>query len=98
VHHPIKQTLHKKHKSKHSDALVYFFAIATPLFIIPQIIEIFKNQNAENVSLLTWTFFILADIVWIGYALRHRLMPLLYCHILYFGVEAAVVTGIVMYA
>jgi uncharacterized protein with PQ loop repeat len=97
VHHTIKHTAHKKHKSKHGDALVYFFAFATPLFMIPQALEIFKNQSADNISLTTWVFFILADFVWIAYAIRHRLRPILYGHLLYLGIEAPIVTGILMY-
>jgi uncharacterized protein with PQ loop repeat len=98
VHHPIKKVLHKNHKSKYGDVLVYFFALVTPLFMAPQAIEIFKNHNATNVALITWVFFILADIVWIIYSVKHKLRPLLYGHALYLAVETVVVVGILMYS
>jgi uncharacterized protein with PQ loop repeat len=97
MHHPIKQTLHKDHQSKYSNALVYFFATTTPLFMLPQAIEIFRSHHAVNVALLTWVFFLLADVVWIFYGVKHKLKPLVYCHILYFVVEAFIVAGIIIY-
>ncbi len=97
MHHPIKQTLHKNHKSKYSNTLVYFFATTTPLFMLPQAIEIYRSHHAANVALLTWLFFLVADIVWIIYGIKHKLMPLVYCHILYFSVEASIVVGIILY-
>ncbi len=97
VHYPIKQTLHINHASKYSSALVYFFATTTPLFMLPQAIEIFQRHKAENVALLTWLFFLIADIVWISYGIKHKLKPLVYCHILYFVVEATIVIGILKY-
>jgi len=63
MHHPIKQTIHVGHSSKCSNALIYFFATATPLFMVPQAIEILKSRSSENVALLTWVFFLVADIV-----------------------------------
>lgn len=78
--------------------LVYFFGLVTPLFMVPQAVAIFLNQSAANISLIMWTFFLLADIVWIIYGVRHKIKPLVYSHILYFVVELAVVVGIVAYS
>jgi uncharacterized protein with PQ loop repeat len=76
---------------------VYFFATATPLFMLPQAIEIYQSHQAVNVALLTWVFFLVADVVWIYYGIKHNLKPLVYCHVLYFAVEASIVAGIIIY-
>lgn len=100
---------HHAHKHLHSrspkkgprepfDFLVYFFVVATPLFELPQAIAIYTSQNAESVSALTWTFFLLSDIVWIYYAIRKRLLPLIAMYLLYLIVEATIVVGIFLYS
>lgn len=88
----------KKQKKDVFDYLVYFFAVAAPLFELPQAITIYANQSAENVSILTWGFFLVADVVWLLYAIRHRLPPLVLLYIIYLLVEASIVVGIIIYS
>lgn len=88
----------KKQKKDIFDYLVYVFAIAAPLFELPQAITIYANQSAENVSIFTWGFFLVADIVWLLYAIRHRLPPLVLLYIIYLLVEASIVIGIIIYS
>ncbi len=104
LHHSLWYTstvsafLNKKHKSKHKDSLIYFFAFATPLFMVPQAMEIFRNQSAENVAPITWIFFLIADVVWIMYGIKHKLKPIVYGHILYLFIEGSIVVGIFTYS
>lgn len=79
------------------DYIVYFFTIATPLFELPQAYAIYANQSADDVSLLTWSFFLLDNFVWIIYALKRRVVPLFVTTILYLVVEIAIVIGIILY-
>ena len=94
---------HHKHihpvrvKSKHSDLLVWWFSITTPLFMVPQLYEIFHNRSAVNVALATWVYFLLSDVVWVAYGIRHHIRPLIWCHVLYFVIESAIVAGILIY-
>lgn len=44
------------------DYVVYFFTFVTPLFELPQAIEIFANQSAQDVSMLTWAFSVLITL------------------------------------
>lgn len=95
VHHHLN---HGKKKNKEPfDYVVYFFMIATPLFEIPQVYTIYSTQSAEGVSILTWSFFLLASTVWFGYALKKRLLPLMVTNSLYFVIELIIVGGIFMY-
>ncbi len=65
--------------------------------MIPQALTIWSNKSAANVSLITWIFFMLADIAWISYGVRNKIRPLIFGHSFYFVVESTVVLGILLY-
>lgn len=90
--------LRKKYKKTPFDFVVYFFMIATPLFEIPQAVSIYSSKDATSVSILTWGFFFLASFVWMTYAIREKLLPILVTSLLYLVIEAVVVIGILMYS
>jgi uncharacterized protein with PQ loop repeat len=99
IHHSHTVAAHKTKKQKEPfDYLVYFFTIATPLFEIPQAVTIYANHAAHDVSIWTWGFFILDNIVWIAYGLRKKLRPVYISSFLYLIIEASIVFGIVHYA
>jgi len=79
------------------DYVVYFFTFATPLFEIPQAIEIFASHSAQDVSIWTWAFFCLDNFVWIVYALKRRIMPVLITSILFEIIEVTILAGVVIY-
>ncbi len=79
------------------DYIVYFFTIATPLFELPQAYAIYANRSAEDVSLLTWGFFLVDNVVWIIYAIKRRVLPLLITTSLYLLMELIIVVGIIIY-
>lgn len=66
--------------------------------MIPQALAIYQSHSALHVSLVTWVYFIIADIVWILYGVRNRLRPFIICHIIYLIVESSVVIGILLYS
>jgi uncharacterized protein with PQ loop repeat len=84
--------------SRFENFLIYFFSITTPLFMLPQVYEIFHNHSAVNVALATWVYFVLADLVWMGYGIKHHIMPLIVCHLLYLFIESVIVVGILFYS
>lgn len=89
--------LHQKKKKDVFDYLVYFFMVATPLFELPQVWDIYSNKSAQDVSLITWGFFFVANIAWIVYAVRNKLLPLLIAYSLYLVTEGLIVVGILLY-
>ena len=93
--------LHRLWDKKNEDAfeyVIYFFTFATPLFEIPQAYIIYVNHDAQDVSIYSWGFFLIDNFVWIVYALRHKLKPLLITSILYFIIEMIIVIGIMKYS
>lgn len=91
------QSHRKKKKLEAFDYLIYFFTFATPLFEVPQLLEIYTNRSAQDVSLLTWSFFCLDNVVWIIYAAKRKLWPVLITSLLYEVFEVAILIGIILY-
>jgi len=90
---------HKKNKQTESfDLLLYFFVFTTPLFEIPQAYAIYSNKSAENVSTLTWSYFLATNVVWLIYGIRRKLWPIILSYALYMVVEGIIVIGILRYS
>ncbi len=79
------------------DYIVRFFMIATPLAELPQAYNIYHLRSAREVSVITWSFFMLSSTVWFIYAFKHKILPLIVANSLYLTVEVSIVIGIVIY-
>lgn len=79
------------------DRAMLLVATIHPLAAIPQVIVIYANQSAANVSLATWLSFMLIGVIFLLYALTHDIKPLIVNQILWFLVDLAVVVGIILY-
>ncbi len=87
----------KRQKQKEPfDYILYFFVFTTPLFEIPQALQIYVQHDAHNVSLVTWTYFLLANVAWLVYGFRQHLKPLIITYSLYMVIEFIIVVGIFM--
>jgi len=80
------------------DYLIYFFTVATPLFELPQAYVIYAHHAAQNVSIWSWGFFVIDNIVWVFYGIRNRMKPLIITSVLYLLIEMIIVIGIVKYS
>jgi uncharacterized protein with PQ loop repeat len=80
------------------DYVIYFFTVATPLFELPQAYTIFSTHSAGSVSIWTWGFFLIDNVVWLIYGFRRNLKPLVLTSILYLIIELIVVVGILKYS
>jgi uncharacterized protein with PQ loop repeat len=89
--------LRKKEPRGPFDYVVYFFTFVTPLFELPQAYEIFSRQSAQDVSVWTWAFFCIDNFVWIAYAIRNGIRPVLITSILYEIIELTILAGIILY-
>ena len=79
------------------DRLMYVVAFAYPLTTIPQIITIFSNQSAKDVSLTSWILYAVCAAVTLLYALSYKLKPLIVEGVLWTLMYAAVIAGILLY-
>ena len=77
--------------------IVLFIAIVAPLFEIPQLLEIYVNKSAQDVSLITWGFFSLMAIPWFIYGVIHKEKPIMILYALWFLIDTVIVIGILIY-
>jgi uncharacterized protein with PQ loop repeat len=75
----------------------YIFGIAGPLFSIPQLYAIWSTQNADGVSLFSWSAFTLGALFWIFYGIMHKEKPIIISQILWFFLQLGIVIGIILY-
>ena len=79
------------------DRIILAVAVIGPALTIPQIFKIFYYQNAEGVSITTWSLYILFDIPWIIYGMVHKEKPITIAYMFWVLMGLTVVLGILMY-
>ena len=79
------------------DKIVLIIAFLAPLVEIPQLLEIYVNKAAQNVSMLTWGLFVVFGIPWLLYGIAHKEKPIIILYALWIIIDSAIVIGIIMY-
>jgi len=77
--------------------VAYFVAVAQPIMVIPQAIQIFVNHSAGDVSLLTWAMLLIFNMANFIYALVFNVKPIIINNAIWVVVDTLVVIGILMY-
>jgi len=80
------------------DRIVLLLACVAPIFEIPQLLEIYLNKSAVNVSIITWGFFSLMAIPWFLYGIVHKEKPIIVLYLLWFLIDTTTLIGILMYS
>lgn len=91
--HHTQQTI----PTRRLDAVAYVLGIIGPLATIPQLYEVWIRQNADGVSLVTWSVFILLSFFWLHYAIRHKEKPLIVGQGMWVVMQILVVIGVLLY-
>lgn len=84
-------------KTHFIDDVMVLGGVVGPLSALPQIINIYSNQDAGQVSLLSWAFFTILSFVGIIYSIIHKEKIILLGYSLYFIVDFFIVLGILIY-
>jgi uncharacterized protein with PQ loop repeat len=71
--------------------------IIQPLITLPQIVTIYGNQSAADVSLLTWLGYLFFGVTFLIYGLAFNLKPLWIGQIIWVVMQLIVVVGILLY-
>jgi len=79
------------------DKIVLVIAFLFPLIELPQLLEIYIKKSAQNVSIITWSFFVLFGIPWIIYGIVHKEKPIVILYALWIIIDSLIVLGIVLY-
>lgn len=71
--------------------------IIQPLITLPQIIDIYGNQSAEDVSLLTWLGYLVFGVIFLVYGFAFNLKPIWVGQIIWLTMQSIIVVGILIY-
>jgi uncharacterized protein with PQ loop repeat len=91
-----KQTNIEKYK-KQIGIFTLVAGIVQPLITVPQIITIYGNQSANDVSLLTWLGYLFFGVTFLVYGLAFRLKPIWIGQIIWVVMQLIIVVGILLY-
>jgi uncharacterized protein with PQ loop repeat len=86
----------KKWKKK-LDNMLLIFAIAGPLFSLPQIIQIYSTQHAGDISTITWAAWSVMNLGWIFYGVVHKEKPIILAYTLWLVTNIMMVVGSILY-
>ncbi len=99
LHHARKRKLamgSKKYQKSLMDHLIYLFAFAGPIMTIPQIYDIWIKRDM-TVNIITWTGYVIINMVWLAYGSIHKDKPIVYSNVLAIITNTLVVVGSMMH-
>jgi len=79
------------------DYLMYAIAMATPLVLLPQVLQLFADKTAAGLSIETWFLLGCLNFFWILYGLVHREPPIYIGNFLVGILNFTIVYGIFLY-
>ena len=79
------------------DRVVLAAGIVGPALSLPQIILIYSNKDATDISAVSWFGWAALNIVWILYGLVHKELPIAVTYSLWFIINLTVAFGAVLY-
>ena len=79
------------------DRLIFVAGVVGPLLSIPQIVLIYSNKDATDISAATWFGWAALNIVWILYGLVHKEPPIVVTYLFWFIVNLTVALGAILY-
>lgn len=72
-------------------------SVFTMLMTVPQVLTIWVGHQAAGVSVVSWSAYLFAAILWFWYGLQKRDKNIYWPCVGWVGLDAAVIVGAVMY-
>ena len=88
---------HKDKLRNFVNKFIYIMATIMPIFTITQVYKIWYYQNAAGVSIIAWSAYLFATIVWLTYGILHEEKPIIYSNAIAMVVNFVIVLGIIFY-
>lgn len=92
--------LHKRVKRNRMvllDKVMYVVALLNPLALLPQVLQVYSQQNVEGLSMFSWAALVVINICWIVYGFAHKAVPVYVSSILLATLNGLMVLGILLY-
>lgn len=78
------------------DKMIYFIAFFGIVFTIPQITNIWIDNNYEGVSLLSWSAYTVMGAFWLLYGVMHKEKPMIYIYSIWMVLYVLIVVGLIV--
>jgi uncharacterized protein with PQ loop repeat len=88
----------QQNQKKRVEQFALIAGIIQPLITLPQIIHIYSNKSAQDVSLLTWMGYLFFGIIFLVYGLAFNLKPIWVGQIIWVTMQLVTVVGILIYS
>lgn len=88
----LKHKISRKVATKAVDAMAYIVGVGGNIAVIPQIIKAWES-DAPGLAVSTWILFSLIGLIWLAYAILHKLKPLIVAQSVGIAVNMLVVGG-----
>lgn len=80
------------------DKLMVFIAIVGPAAALPQVYQIYTTKSVSDLSLASWSIWLVLSIVWLLYGFIHKEIPIIISNTIYIVIHLAVVAAILAYS
>lgn len=86
-----------KKEKRQIDYIMWMAGIVGPLTMVPQVVIVYVNKSANNISLMTWLLALLLCVIYLLYGLVHKIKPLIVANILWITLYIIFIAGIIIY-
>ncbi len=93
----IKMQLNKEAEKKFFDKVMYIGSLFGPFVLIPQIIQVWINQDASGISIITWALLAGGSFMWFVYGLLHDEKPLVLTNFILLICDLVIIVGVLLY-
>lgn len=104
-HLSVRKRIHQKHEEyphpekfkRFLDKIMYPVVLIEPLMLVPQILKIFIEKSASNISLISWSLFLLPAIMWLIYGFVHKNKLIIISNIAWLITYCIMILGTIIY-
>lgn len=89
--------LSKKQQKTVVDRLMGCAAVLQPITGIPQIYKIYTTHVVAGISILSWFGLLFFGLIFLSYGIVHKMKPYILLQFIWFAIDIAVITGILIY-
>jgi uncharacterized protein with PQ loop repeat len=79
------------------DRLTFIVGVLGPISTVPQVFTVFVHRNAAGVSAISWSLYVLFDIVWLTYGIVHKERAIIVTYSLCIVINGLVALGAILY-
>ena len=97
VHENLEPYPHPNKWKRFMDKAIYVVGAFGLVMTLPQLMNIWVDQNAAGVSVVSWGAYLVCAIFWLAYGLLHRVKPIIYTNSVWIVLETMIITGALMY-